>query len=62
MAKLKPCPACKRLPNLEYSDEFGIFENKRYFRFACCGIAAEASEYTSEAIEAWNKRVGDKNE
>lgn len=55
--ELKPCPRCKGRPGLEYNDD--IFTRTRRFRFSCCGIVGDPSEHTSEAIKAWNRRVGE---
>lgn len=60
MAELKPCK-CGDMPERQWSESF--IRMTYLQRFACpkCGVFGCSSDSTSEAIEAWNREVGDGN-
>ena len=57
MINLKPCPFCGKTPVTVVDDEteekFGVK------CFACGGAIFPEKDTLEEAIEAWNRRVGD---
>lgn len=63
---LEPCPVCKGKPKLEHTDDLGLRENDRYYRFSCCGIKGAphpndtvgAGKQWNDAVAAYNRRDG----
>lgn len=60
MAKLKPCPRCRKVPSISYAcgEYFIDSENDDC---PVCGIRGFVEMHSSEEqeIEAWNRRVND---
>lgn len=70
MKNLTPCPFCgnKKIFILEEGDNSGIYENIPNYAVCCdfhrggCGATSGYRRTEEEAIEAWNRRVGEQNE
>ena len=70
MKKLTPCPFCgnEKLVILEESTDSEIYENIINYAVCCdfhrggCGATSGYRISEEEAIEAWNKRVGERSD
>lgn len=70
MKKLTPCPFCgnEKLFILDEGDNSGAYENIPNYAVCCdfyrggCGATSGYRRTEEEAIEAWNRRVGEQNE
>ena len=64
MTELKPCPFCGNRPEIFVDNAlFSLFqedEENTNFKVSChCGIHTKFHQTRKEAIETWNRRVGD---
>ncbi len=61
MDKLKPCPFCGGEAEIQcFECLFESFEGRRYaVECKFCSCSLELFETEEEAVEAWNRRVGD---
>lgn len=63
MDKLKPCPFCGEEAQIFTDDEMGYLGNTQYL-VKCGNCLCGTGHYSNPeyAIEAWNKRVKDKED
>jgi len=57
MADLKPCPKCGKKPQLIESKMLGV---TLWYKYYCCNVLTKMKETHEEAIEAWNRLDGGK--
>lgn len=63
MAKLKPCPFCGGT-HVDVWHQYWVLPKRHDFAVHCydCHFGLARKNTEAEAIEAWNRRVGDTND
>ena len=62
MAELKPCPKCKKVPEIGYvCGEYFIFSINEITGMCVCSSFSEMHASEEQEIEAWNRRADNGN-